>query len=159
VHPVTALQSEYSLWTRDIETEVLPVLRELGIGLIPFSPLGHGFLTGSIRTTEVFESGDWRANNPRFTGANFQHNLRVADEVAAVAAEARATPAQVALAWLLSRGDDLAPIPGTKHVARLEENLAAETLRLTPGQLDALDALTPAAGDTHEEADLRLIGR
>lgn len=157
VHPVTAVQAEYSLWTRDAEAEVLPALRELGIGFVPSSPLGHGFLTGAIRSTAHFDASDWRKNNPRFTGTNFAHNLRVADEVHAVAAQAGASPAQVALAWLLTRGDDLAPIPGTKRVSRVEENLAADELRLTPEQLDRLDHLTPAAGDHHEPADMRLL--
>jgi aryl-alcohol dehydrogenase-like predicted oxidoreductase len=159
VHPIAALQSEYSLWTRDPEPEVLPVLRELGIGLVAFSPLGHGFLTGQIRSTGQFEDGDWRKNNPRFTGENFQHNLRIADEVEAVAAEAGATPAQVALAWLLAKGDDIAPIPGTKRVSRLEGNIAADGVALTAAQLSTLDSLTPAAGDPHEAADMRLLGR
>jgi aryl-alcohol dehydrogenase-like predicted oxidoreductase len=113
VHPVTALQSEYSLWTRDPEPEILPLLRELGIGFVPYSPLGHGFLTGKVRSTEELADNDWRKTNPRFTGENFQRNLRIADQVQAVAAEADATPAQVALAWLLAKGDDIAPIPGT----------------------------------------------
>lgn len=143
VHRVAALQSEYSLWTRDPEPEVLPVLRELGIGLVAFSPLGHGFLTGSIRSTGQFDDGDWRKNNPRFTGENFKHNLRIADEVEAVAAEAGATPAQVALAWLLAKGDDIAPIPGTKRVSRIEENAAADSITLTAEQISKLDRLTP----------------
>jgi aryl-alcohol dehydrogenase-like predicted oxidoreductase len=158
-HPIAALQSEYSLWTRDPETEVLPLTRELGICFVPFSPLGHGFLTGTIRSTEQFDDNDWRKNNPRFTGENFTHNLRIADEVQAIAAEADATPAQVALAWLLAKGDDIAPIPGTKRVSRLEENAAALNIQLTADQISKLDNLTPAAGDTHEEADMRLVGR
>jgi aryl-alcohol dehydrogenase-like predicted oxidoreductase len=159
VHPVTALQSEYSLWTRDPEAEVLPLLRELGIGLVPFSPLGHGFLTGKIRSTGNFGDTDWRKNNPRFTGENFQHNLRIADEIEAVAAEAGATPAQVALAWLLAKGTDIAPIPGTRRASRVEENTAADTIELTTGQISKLDNLTPAAGNHHAEADMRLLGR
>ncbi|ADJ47509.1 aldo/keto reductase [Amycolatopsis mediterranei S699] len=159
VHPITALQSEYSLWTRDPEPEILPLLRELNIGFVPYSPLGHGFLTGRIRSTEDFDDGDRRKTNPRFTGENFQRNLRLADEVEAVATEAGATPAQVALAWLLSRGDDIAPIPGTKRVSRLEENTAADGLELTAGQLAKLDALTPASGDHHEEAQMRMLDR
>jgi aryl-alcohol dehydrogenase-like predicted oxidoreductase len=159
VHPVAALQSEYSLWTRDPETEVLPLLRELGIGLVAFSPLGHGFLTGKIRSTEQFDDGDWRKTNPRFTGDNFRHNLRIADEVEAVAAGVDATPAQVALAWLLAKGDDVVPIPGTRRVSRVEENTAADGIELTAEQISKLDTLTPAAGDTHEEADMWLIGR
>ncbi|WP_405733292.1 aldo/keto reductase [Streptomyces sp. NBC_01537] len=159
VHPVAALQSEYSLWTRDPEAEVLPVLRELGIGFVPYSPLGHGFLTGHIRSTNDFADDDWRKTNPRFTGENFQRNLRLADEVAAVAAQVGATPAQVALAWLLAQGDDIAPIPGTKRVERVEENVAADSVELSAGQLAALNNLTPAAGDHHDEAGMRLIGR
>jgi aryl-alcohol dehydrogenase-like predicted oxidoreductase len=157
VHPVTALQSEYSLWTRDPEAAVLPVLRELGIGFVPYSPLGRGFLTGQIRSTADFADSDWRANNPRFTGENFQRNLRIADEVAAIAAAAGATPAQVALAWLLAQGDDIAPIPGTKRVARVEENSAADAVILTAEQIEKLDILPPAAGDHHEQAQMRLI--
>ena len=153
------LQSEYSLWTRDPEAEVLPVLRELGIGFVPYSPLGHGFLTGTIRSTGQFDDGDWRKTNPRFTGENFQHNLRIADEVEAIAAEVGATPAQVALAWLLAQGDDIAPIPGTKRVSRVEENIAADGIELTAEQIGRLDNLTPAAGSHHEEADMRLLGR
>ena len=159
VHPISALQSEYSLWTRDPEAEVLPLTRELGIGFVPFSPLGHGFLTGAIRSTGQFDDGDWRKTNPRFIGENFQHNLRIADEVEAVAAESGATPTQVALAWLLAKGDDIAPIPGTKRVPRVEENTAADSIELTAEQISKLDNLTPAAGNHHEEADMRLLGR
>jgi aryl-alcohol dehydrogenase-like predicted oxidoreductase len=159
VTPITALQSEYSLWTRDIETEVLPMLRKLGIGLVPFSPLGHGFLTGTIRSTDQFDNRDWRKNNPRFTGENFRHNLTIADEIESIAGQAGATPAQVALAWLLAKGDDIAPIPGTRRPARVEENTAADGVELTPDQISRLDDLTPPAGDSHEEADMLLLGR
>jgi aryl-alcohol dehydrogenase-like predicted oxidoreductase len=159
VHPVTAVQSEYSLWTRSLEDRVLPVLRELGIGLVPFSPLGRGFLTGKVRSTDGFEQDDFRHGNPRFTGENFQRNLRIADEVEAVAAEAGATPAQVALAWLLAQGDDIAPIPGTKRVSRVEENTAADGVQLTTQQIDKLSSLPPAAGDTHPESGLRMMER
>jgi aryl-alcohol dehydrogenase-like predicted oxidoreductase len=159
VHPVAALQSEYSLWTRDPEAEVLPVLRELGIGFVPYSPLGHGFLTGRIRSTDDFADDDWRKTNPRFTGENFQRNLRLADEVVSVADQVGATPAQVALAWLLAQGEDIAPIPGTKRVERVEENAAADSVALSAGQLAALNNLTPAAGDHHDEAGMRLLGR
>jgi aryl-alcohol dehydrogenase-like predicted oxidoreductase len=158
VHPIAALQSEYSLWTRDQE-ELLPLLRELGIGLVAYSPLGHGFLTGTIRSESDFGPDDFRATNPRFTGENFRRNLVIADEVQAIAAEAGATPAQVALAWLLAKGDDIAPIPGTKRVSRLEENVAADDLVLTAEQIAALDALTPPAGGHHNEAQMRLIQR
>lgn len=159
VQPVTAVQSEYSLWTRGIEDRILPVLRELSIGLVPFSPLGHGFLTGRIRSADGFKEGDFRHGNPRFTGENFQRNLRLADEVQAVAAEAGATPAQVALAWLLAQGDDIAPIPGTKRVHRVEENTAADAIELTTEQLAKLSALPPAAGDTHTEAGRQMLER
>ncbi len=159
VHPITALQSEYSLWTRDPEPEVLPLLRELGIGFVPYSPLGHGFLTGAIRSMDDLDDNDWRKTSPRFMGENFQRNLRIADEVAAVAAEAGATPAQVAIAWLLSQGDDIAPIPGTKRVSRLEENVAADELVLTAEQLGKLNELTPPAGDHHNEEQMRMIDR
>jgi len=112
VHPVAALQTEYSLWTRDVEDEILPLLRELGIGLVPYSPLGHGLLTGHIRTVDDFPDDDWRKTNPRFTGDNFTRNLAIVDEVRAIGAENGATPAQTALAWLLTRGHDIVPIPG-----------------------------------------------
>ena len=159
VHPLAALQTEYSLWTRDPEDELLPLLRELGVGFVPYSPLGHGFLTGQIRTVDDIPDEDWRKTNPRFTGENFQRNLRVVDEVQAIAAEAVATPAQVALAWLLTRGDDIAPIPGTRRVARVEENTAADAVVLTTGQLSRLDRLTPAVGARHDEANMSRIDR
>jgi len=159
VHPITALQSEYSLWTRDPEAAVLPLLRELNIGFVPYSPLGRGFLTGKIRSPEQFDATDFRATNPRFTGDNFQRNLRLADEVAAVAAEVGATPAQVALAWLLAQGDDIAPIPGTKQVSRVEENTAADGVELTGEQIAKLTALPPPAGDHHNEQQMQMIDR
>src|ERR1700722_8525797 len=159
VHPVAALQTEYSLWTRDPEAELLPLLRELGIGFVPYSPLGHGFLTGQIRSPTQLSDDDWRKTNPRFTGENFQRNLRIVDEVKAVATEAGATPAQIALAWLLAQGDDIAPIPGTKRVARVEENIAADRLHLSDDQLDRLSNLTPAAGQRHDEANMAAIDR
>ena len=159
VYPITALQSEYSLWTRDQESEVLPLLAELGIGFVPYSPLGHGFLTGAIRSIDDLADDDWRRTNPRFTGENFQRNLRIADVVQAVAGAVGATPAQVALAWLLAKGAQIAPIPGTKHVHRLEENIAADDVVLSPEQLARLDNLTPAAGDHHNEAQMRLLER
>ncbi|WP_433382492.1 aldo/keto reductase [Actinoplanes sp. CA-142083] len=157
VHPVTALQSEYSLWTRDPEARVLPTLRELGIGFVPYSPLGRGFLTGAIRDTSKLESDDFRLSTPRFAGDNFQQNLHIVDEVDAVAKEAGATPAQVALAWVLAQGDDIAPIPGTKRVSRLEENVAADALELTAAQLGRLTAIAPPAGDRY--ANMSEIGR
>jgi aryl-alcohol dehydrogenase-like predicted oxidoreductase len=157
VHPVTALQSEYSLWTRDPEPRVLPVLRELGIGLVAYSPLGRGFLTGQIRSTDDFADTDFRRTNPRFTGENFDRNLRAADEVKAIAADVGATPAQVALAGIRAPGDDIAPIPGTRRVGRLEENVAADRVQLSPEQIGKLNNITPAAGDHHDEQQMRLI--
>ncbi|BBY57451.1 aldo/keto reductase [Mycolicibacterium sarraceniae] len=159
VHPITALQSEYSLWTRDPEPETLPLLRELGIGFVPYSPLGKGFLTGAIRSIDQFDKSDFRATNPRFTGENFQRNLAIADEVATIATEVGATPAQVAIAWLLAKGDDIAPIPGTKRVTRLEENVGADAVELTAEQIAKLDNLTPASGEHHNEAQMEMIGR
>ena len=157
VHPVAALQTEYSLWTRDVEAEILPLLRELGVGFVPYSPLGHGLLTGQIRTVDNFADDDWRKTNPRFTGENFQRNLRIVDEVRAIGAEIGATPAQTALAWLLTRGDDIAPIPGTRRVSRVEENTAADGIELSAAQLDRLNNLTPAAGERHDEANMASI--
>lgn len=159
VHPIAALQTEYSLWSRDPEAELLPLLRELGIGFVPYSPLGHGFLTGDIKSPDQLSDDDWRKTNPRFTGENFQHNLRIVDEVKAVATQLAATPAQVALAWLLAQGDDIAPIPGTKRVARVEENTAADQLELRSGQLERLNNLTPAVGERHEESNMSRIDR
>jgi aryl-alcohol dehydrogenase-like predicted oxidoreductase len=157
VQPVAALQTEYSLWTRDVEAEILPLLRELGIGFVPYSPLGHGLLTGQIRSVDDFSDDDWRKTNPRFTGANFERNLALVDEVRAIGAEIGATPAQTALAWILTRGDDIAPIPGTRRVARVEENTAADAVALTTAQLERLNALEPAAGARHDEANMASI--
>ena len=159
VHPITALQSEYSLWTRDPEPEVLPLLRELGIGLVPYSPLGHGFLTGTIRSIDDLDDDDWRKTNPRFTGENFQRNLSIADEVQAIATDVGATPAQIALAWLLAKGDHIAPIPGTTRADRVAENIAADTITLTAEQVDKLDNITPPAGHHHNEAQAALLER
>jgi len=159
VQPVTALQTEYSLWTRDIEDEILPLLRELGIGLVPYSPLGHGLLTGQIRSVTDFADDDWRKTNPRFTGENFVRNLAIVDEVQAIGAEIGATPAQTALAWLLTRGDDIAPIPGTRRVERVEENTASDEVVLTADQIARLDTLTPAAGARHDDGNMASIDR
>src|ERR1700737_876499 len=159
VHPITALQTEYSLWTRDVEAEMLPVLRELGVGFVPYAPLGHGFLTGQIRSVDDISNDDWRKTNPRFVGENFQRNLRIVDEVQAVAAQAGATPAQIALAWLLAQGDDIAPIPGTKRGARVEENIAADGLALSSDQIERLNKLTPAAGERHDKGNMAAIDR
>jgi aryl-alcohol dehydrogenase-like predicted oxidoreductase len=159
VHPIAALQTEYSLWSRDPEAELLPLVRELGIGFVPYSPLGHGFLTGQIRSVEDIPDDDWRKTNPRFVGENFQRNLRIVDEVEAVAAEADATPAQIALAWLLAQGDYIAPIPGTRRVARVEENTAADGVVLSAEQIGRLNSLTPAVGDRHDAANMARIDR
>ena len=159
VHPVTALQSEYSLFTRDQEPVVLPLLRELGIGFVAYSPLGRGLLTGAIRTREDLAEDDSRQQNPRFSEENFDHNRRLVDQVEAVARAAGATPAQVALAWLLAQGDDIAPIPGTRRVGRVEENVAAGALELTAEQIEGLTALGDAAGAHHNEAQMKMIER
>jgi aryl-alcohol dehydrogenase-like predicted oxidoreductase len=159
VHPIAALQTEYSLWSRDPDAGLLPLLRELGIGFVPYSPLGHGFLTGTIRSPEDLADDDWRKSNPRFTGGNFQKNLRILDEVEAVASELDATPAQVALAWLLAQGNDIAPIPGTKRVSRVEENTAADGIELTVEQIARLNDLTPATGERHDEANMATVER
>jgi aryl-alcohol dehydrogenase-like predicted oxidoreductase len=159
VQPLAALQTEYSLWTRDVEAEILPLLRELGIGLVPYSPLGHGLLTGQIQSVDDFADDDWRKTNPRFTGENFVRNLAIVDEVRSIGAEIGATPAQTALAWLLAQGEDIAPIPGTRRVVRVEENTAADGIRLTDGQLDRLNTLTPAAGARHDDANMASIDR
>ncbi|MFI9324935.1 aldo/keto reductase [Kitasatospora aureofaciens] len=158
VHPVTAVQTEYSLWTRDPEAALLPLLRELGIGLVAYSPLGRGFLTGTIRSANQLDAHDFRLTTPRFSGENLDANLRIVDEVEQVAAEAGATAAQVALAWLLARGEDIAPIPGTRRSARVEENAAAAAVTLTPAQLGRLDALRPAVGARYAEQDLARTG-
>ncbi|MGW0515645.1 aldo/keto reductase [Streptomyces olivaceoviridis] len=157
VHPITALQTEYSLWTRDVEAEILPVLRELGIGLVPYSPLGRGFLTGAVRSADQLDGDDFRRTIPRFADANLAANLRLVDEVGAVAEELGATPAQVALAWLLAQGDDVVPIPGTKRVDRLEENAGADGLRLGDAQLTRLSALGAAAGERYGAANMSAI--
>ncbi|MCK8644228.1 aldo/keto reductase [Mycobacterium colombiense] len=159
VHPITAVQSEYSLWTRDQEDEILPALRELGIGFVAYSPLGRGFLTGAIRSTRELPDTDYRKTNPRFFDDNFAHNLRCADEVRDISADVGATPAQVALAWLLAKGPDIVPIPGTKRVARLEENVGADAVELTADQLARLDRLTPPVGGHHAEAQMAWIDR
>jgi aryl-alcohol dehydrogenase-like predicted oxidoreductase len=159
VHPITALQSEFSLWSRDLEPKILPVLRTLGIGLVAYSPLGRGFLTGAIQTTDDFADDDMRKTNPRFIGENFERNLRAVDDVKAIATEIGATPGQVALAWVLAQGDDIAPIPGTKRVDRVEENCAADAVQLSPEHIAKLNNLTPAAGEHHNEQQMRMIER
>lgn len=159
VQPVSALQTEYSLWTRDVEAEILPLLRELGIGFVPYSPLGHGLLTGQISSVDDFPDDDWRKSNPRFIGENFQRNLALVDEVRAIGAEIGATAAQTALAWILTKGEDIAPIPGTRRVRRVEENTAADKVELTTAQVERLESLEPAAGDRHNAADMASIDR
>jgi aryl-alcohol dehydrogenase-like predicted oxidoreductase len=159
VHPITALQSEYSLFTRDQEGEVLPLLRELGIGFVAYSPLGRGMLTGTLRSLDQLDESDFRKTNPRFVGENFERNQHLVDEVEAIAAELGVTPGQVALAWLLTRGDNIAPIPGTKRVSRIEENVAADGVELSVEQIDRLDKLPPAAGAHHNEQQMRMIER
>jgi len=157
VHPVTALQTEYSLWSRDPEAELLPLLRELGIGFVPYSPLGRGFLTGAIRSVDGLAENDFRRVNPRFEGDNLQDNLHIVDAVEAVAAELGARPSQVALAWILAQGDDIAPIPGTKSVSRLEENAAADDIVLSAAQLEQLGSIAAPAGDRY--ADMSQVNR
>ncbi len=156
-HPITALQTEYSLWTRDPEDEILSVVRELGIGFVAYSPLGRGFLTGHIRSANDLDESDFRRTNPRFVGENLETNLRIVREVEAVASEQKATPAQVALAWLLAQGNDIVPIPGTKRVGRMEENAAADDLELSPEQLARLASLPAPAGDRY--ADMSPLNR
>ncbi len=151
VHPVTALQTEYSLWSREPEAEILAVVRELGIGFVPYSPLGRGFLTGTIRSLDQLDDSDFRRFNPRFEGDNLAKNIGIVERVDAVAAEVGAKPGQVALAWLLAKGDDIAPIPGTKRVAYLEENVAADAIELSGDQLAALDAVGDPVGDRYPD--------
>ena len=162
VQPVTAVQSEYSLWTRDPEAEVLPVLEELGIGFVPWSPLGQGFLTGKIDAQTTFDQGDFRAILPRFTPEARQANVAVVDLLKAVAARKRSTPAQIALAWLLAQKSWIVPIPGTRRLERLDENLGAVAVELTPGdlrQIDAASAAITVQGARLPESILRMSGR
>ncbi len=161
-HPVTALQSEYSLWERNLEVEIIPLLRELGIGLVPFSPLGRGFLTGTARRAEDYPEGDYRRTDPRFQGGNFDANTRAAEILRAVAAGLGAKPGQVALAWLLAKGGDVVPIPGTKRRPYLEENVAADAIRLDADAMARLDgALRPetVAGPRYGERQMAMIDR
>jgi aryl-alcohol dehydrogenase-like predicted oxidoreductase len=162
VHPIAALQSEYSLWERNLESEIIPLLRELGIGLVPFSPLGRGFLTGTARRAEEYPEGDYRRGDPRFQGSNFDLNMRAAAVVGQVAAELGATPGQVALAWVLQQGEDFVPIPGTKRRRYLEENVAAADVRLGAAELARLDAAIPpgeAAGPRYGGSMMVYIDR
>jgi aryl-alcohol dehydrogenase-like predicted oxidoreductase len=162
VHPITALQSEYSLWERNLEPRIIPLLRELGIGLVPFSPLGRGFLAGSVKRAEEYPEGDFRRNDPRFQGENFDANMRAASIVRDIAAKHDATPATIALAWLLHKGDDIVPIPGTKRRKYLEENAAAASIALSAEEIATLDdALRPEAiaGPRYSSANQRWIDR
>ncbi len=159
-HPIAAVQSEWSLWTRDPETSVLPACRELGIGFVPFSPLGRGFLSGRLRSRDALTAGDFRHGLPRYQGENFTRNLHLADRLHTLASRKRCTPAQLALAWLLAQGDDVAPIPGTKHRSLLQENLGAVDVALSTEELASLDAAFPpgvAAGERY--ADMSPIDR
>jgi aryl-alcohol dehydrogenase-like predicted oxidoreductase len=154
VHPVSALQSEYSLWERNLEPEIIPVLRELGIGLVPFCPLGRGFLTGEVRRAEDYPEGDFRRIDPRYQGENYDANLKAARVVRDIAASQHAKPGQIALAWLLNKGDEIVPIPGTKRRKYLEENVAAETVKIAPAQMKQLDdALAPGKVSGKRYAD------
>jgi aryl-alcohol dehydrogenase-like predicted oxidoreductase len=157
VHPITALQTEYSLWTRDVESEILPTCRELGVSLVAYSPLGRGFLTGTIRKTDDLAEDDWRRHNPRFTGTHLEANLALVDEVEAVAGRLGVTPAQVALAWLLARGDDVVPIPGTKRRKYLEQNAAAVEVNLEAEDLERLESLGGASGLRYPEPAMKLV--
>ena len=162
VHPITALQTEYSLWSRDPEAEILPALRTLGIGLVPYSPLGRGFLTGHIRTVDDFEPGDFRRTSPRFQGENLQKNLVLVDRVTAMARQKGCTPAQLALAWLLAQGEQIVPIPGTKTRQRLEENAGAVQVRLSSEDVQAIDRIAPrgvAAGDRYAAEGMQTVNR
>lgn len=160
VCPVTALQSEYSLWERNVETDILPLLRELGIGLVPFAPLGRGFLAGNVQRAESYPPTDWRHDDPRFQGDNFDANLRAATAVKSLAAQKAATPAQICLAWLLHKGPDIVPIPGTKRRLYLEENLAAAWISLSPEDMVALEsALARVAGPRYNPQRMQYVDR
>ena len=161
-HPVSVLQSEYSLWERNLEAEIIPLLRELGIGLTPFSPLGRGFLTGTVQRAEDYPEGDYRRNDPRYKGENFDRNVAAAGQVDAIAKAKGVKPGQIALAWLLAKGDDIAPIPGTKRRSYLDENVAAADVRLAPDEVATLDAALPPgsiAGPRYTEAQMAMVDR
>ncbi len=162
VHPITALQTEYSLWTRDVEDEILPTVRQLGIGFVPYSPLGRGFLTGRFTSSDSIAEGDYRRNTPRFQGDNLERNLALLNEVKALAAEKGATPGQIALAWVMAQGNDIVPIPGTKRRSYLEENAKAADIALTVSDLRRLAAAFPkgvAAGERYIPASMSSIDR
>ncbi|MEA2480402.1 MAG: hypothetical protein QOJ07_2324, partial [Thermoleophilaceae bacterium] len=158
VHPISALQTEYSLWTRDVEAEILPTIRELGIGFVAYSPLGRGFLSGRFKTEDDFGEGDFRGNHPRFQGENFQKNLDLVERIEEIASEKGVTAGQLAIAWVMAQGDDVVPIPGTKRVKYLEENAAAADLELTSEDIERIDAAAPqgaTSGDRY--ADMSTI--
>ena len=160
VHPISALQTEYSLWSRDVEDQILPAVRELGIGFVAYSPLGRGFLTGRFQKPQDLPEGDNRRNHPRFQGENFTRNLRLVEKVREIAAEKRCTPSQLALAWLLARGPDVVPIPGTKKRKYLEENAGAVNVKLTPDDLRRIDEVAPkgvAAGERYPAAAMQRV--
>jgi aryl-alcohol dehydrogenase-like predicted oxidoreductase len=157
IHPIAALQSEYSLWERDVEDDILPTCRELGIGFVPYSPLGRGFLTGQFRSRADLPEGDWRHNDPRYSEENFPKNLKIVDAIQAVADRHRGSLAQVALAWLLARGDDLVPIPGFKRRATLEDSAAAVDLQLSADDVEALEAARAVAGARYNEAGMARV--
>ena len=162
VHPISALQSEYSLWERNLELEIIPLIRELGIGLVPFSPLGRGFLSGTAKRAEDYPEDDYRHGDPRFQGANFDANMRAAGAVRGIAERKGATPAQIALAWLLHKGDDIVPIPGTKRRRYLEENVAAASIELSSDEMRELDEALPpgrAAGPRYNERQMSFVDR
>jgi aryl-alcohol dehydrogenase-like predicted oxidoreductase len=161
VHPISALQTEYSLWSRDPEDEILPTVRELGIGFVPYSPLGRGFLTGQIRSVDDLAADDFRRNSPRFQGENFQKNLDLVGEIDAIAREEGCAPSQLALAWVLAQGDDIVPIPGTKRRRYLEENVGALNVTLTTDDLARIDRIIPpgaAAGTRYPEPGMKMVG-
>ena len=157
VHPISALQTEYSLWSRDVEDEILPTVRELGIGFVAYSPLGRGFLTGQIKRPEDIAEGDWRKNHPRFQGENFQRNLDLVARVEELARKKRCMPGQLALAWLLHQGDDIVPIPGTKHRKYVEENVGALNMQLSDADVAQLEDVGAPAGARYPEGGMRTV--
>ncbi len=162
VHPIAALQTEYSLWSREPEDEILPTVRELGIGFVPYSPLGRGFLTGQFKSVDDFAADDYRRNSPRFQGENFQKNLQLVAEITAIAADKRCAPSQLALAWVLAQGGDIVPIPGTKRRNFLEENVGALNVKLTHADLERIDRVLPAgvaAGERYVPQGMRAVNR
>ncbi len=159
VHPITAVQTEYSLWTRDVEHEILPTLEELGIGLVAYSPLGRGFLSGRFSSPEELDEGDFRRYGPRFTGENLRENQKLVGRIRELAAEKQVTPGQLALAWVLHRGKQIVPIPGTKRVSYLEENLAAADVHLSEEEVERIaETVPPASGERYDEAGMRSVG-